>query len=397
MLVIKKTLVRVFVAFIFVQFGRQNSFGQTIISQINVGESFTIHSSILNEDRTILIYKPEGYLESNESYPVLYLTDGESHLIQTGGTVSFLSSTGIGYMPKLIIVGITNTDRARDLTPAPLHGTDSQFPNGGGAEKFLSFITSELKPVIKSKYRTSPFEILVGTSLGGLFTINTFINHPESFNAFFAISPALWWDKREVVLKANSILRKPIVKNKFLYFTLCNGDSKELQESTKQFQAILQERVTDSLRWQNKFIDDETHNSSPLLGYYAALKFLYAKWHVDALNNFSDLENHYASLSKEYGYRIDVPEGEINSLGYGLLFSGKTEESIVVFKMNIKRFPDDPNVYDSMGDAYKIAGKLDLAKVNYEKGCELGKKQNSVNAASYCNNLNEVIKMLNKK
>jgi len=393
----KKTLLRIIAALIFIQLGRQNSSGQTIISPINVGESFIIHSSILNEDRTILIYKPEGYLESNESYPVLYLTDGESHLIQMGGTVSFLSSTGISYMPKLIIVGITNTDRARDLTPAPLHGADKQFPNGGGAEKFLSFIASELKPLIKSKYRTSPFEILAGTSLGGLFAINTFINHPEAFNAFFAISPALWWDKKEAVLKADSVLRKPIAKNKFLYFTLCSGDSKVLQESTKQFQATLQRRMTDSLRWQNKFIDNETHNSSPLLGYYAALKFLYARWHGDGFNSLSELENHYALLSKEYGYRIDVPEGEVNSLGYGLLFSGKTEESIVVFKNNIERFPDDPNVYDSMGDAYKIAGKLDLAKVNYEKGCELGKKQNNANAASYCNNLNEVIKLLNKK
>ncbi len=127
-------------------------------------------------------------------------------------------------MPKLIVLGITNTDRARDLTPPPLHGIDTQFPNGGGANIFLSFITSELKPIIKSKYLTSPFERLAGTSFGGLFTINTLITHLESFSAFFAISPSLWWDKREVVLKANPILQKPIIKNQFLYFTLCSGD-----------------------------------------------------------------------------------------------------------------------------------------------------------------------------
>jgi predicted alpha/beta superfamily hydrolase len=366
-------------------------------NQINVGESFIVHSSILNEDRTILLYKPDGYAESNELYPVLYLTDGESHLIHTGGIVNFLSSTGIGYMPKFIIVGITNTDRARDLTPPTLHGIDTQFRNGGGADKFLSFITSELKPIIKSKFRTSPFEILAGTSLGGLFTINTFITHPESFNAFFAISPSLWWDKREVVLKANSILQKPINKNQFLYFTLCVGDSKELRESTQQFQDILKKRKPDSLRWQTKFIDDETHNSSPLLGYYAACKFLFSKWHSDSVSNLRNLEDHYITLSKEYGYKIDIPESEMNSLGYKLLFGGKAEESIIVFKKNVQNFPNDPNVYDSMGDAYRVLGKLDLAKINYAKGCELGKKQNNVNSASFCNNLNEINKMLDKK
>ena len=392
----KKCLFYFLVLFINI-LAEQHILAQHVSPQINVGESFIIHSSILNEDRTILIYKPEGYTESNESYPILYLTDGESHLIHTGGIVNFLSSAGIGYMPKLIIAGITNTDRARDLTPAPLHGIDTQFPNGGGADKFLSFITSELKPIIKSKYRTSPFEILAGTSLGGLFTINTFITHPESFNAFFAISPSLWWDKREVVLKADSILQKQIFTNQFLYFTLCSGDSKELQESTQQFQAILKKRKQDALRWQTKFIEDETHNASPLLGYYAAYKFLYAKWHSDSVNNLSDLENHYVALSKQYGYKINVPEGEMNGLGYQLLFGGKVAESIIVFKKNIENFPDDPNVYDSMGDAYKIAGKLDLAKINYAKGCQLGKKQNNVNASSYCNNLNEINKMLDKK
>lgn len=391
---------KTFIALLFtilITFFQQQDFAQPVSTKINVGESFTVHSNILKEDRTILVYLPDGYAESNETYPALYLTDGETHFIQTGGTVSFLSSAGIGYMPKLIIVGITNTNRARDLTPAPIHGKDSQFPDGGGAENFLKFITAELKPIINSRYRTSAFEILAGTSLGGLFTINTFINHPQSFNAFFAVSPVLWWDKRAVVVKADSLLQKPITKNQFLYFTLCSGDSKELSESTQQFQTILERRTQDSLRWQTSFIKDETHNSSPLLGYYAACKFLYAKWHIDSINNLNDLEDHYAALSQEYGYKIEVPEGEMNSLGYQLLFGGKAEEAIPVFKKNIENFPSDPNVYDSMGDAYKVAGKLNLAKINYTKGCELGKKQNSVNASSYCNNLNELIKLMNKK
>jgi len=93
----------------------QNISAQSTNTKINVGESLIIHSNILNEDRTILVYLPEGYSESKESYPVLYLTDGETHLVHTGGDVSLLSSPGIDYMPKLIIVGITNTNRQETL------------------------------------------------------------------------------------------------------------------------------------------------------------------------------------------------------------------------------------------------------------------------------------------
>lgn len=45
---------------------------------------------------------------------------------------------------------------------------------------------------------------------------------------------------------------------------------------------------------------------------------------------------------------------QINAYGYQLLQSGKIAESIPVFEKNSKRFPTDPNVWDSLGEAYAM-------------------------------------------
>jgi tetratricopeptide (TPR) repeat protein len=68
-------------------------------------------------------------------------------------------------------------------------------------------------------------------------------------------------------------------------------------------------------------------------------------------------------------YYID--EGEINALGYRLIRSERIEEAIEVFKINVEEFPESWNVYDSLGEAYMVQGKNDLAIEYYEKSIAL--------------------------
>src|SRR5687767_11622017 len=130
---------------------------------------FTIKSGVLGEERTILVRTPPGYERNDLRYPILYMTDGDAHLLHTSGTVSFLARNG--RMPEMIIVGITNTDRTRDLTPTRVssmtlpNGT-MQFPTSGGADKFLKFIETELIPQVEAKYRAQPYRVLAGHSFG---------------------------------------------------------------------------------------------------------------------------------------------------------------------------------------------------------------------------------------
>jgi tetratricopeptide (TPR) repeat protein len=64
-------------------------------------------------------------------------------------------------------------------------------------------------------------------------------------------------------------------------------------------------------------------------------------------------------------------ENMLNQVGYRLLGQQRIPEAIEAFKLNVEQFPDAFNTYDSLGEAYMIAGERGLAIQNYEKSLEL--------------------------
>src|SRR5215510_16420973 len=97
-------------------------------------------------------------------------------------------------LPPLIVVGIRNTDRNHDFTPAPAAGfeTPPEAQRPGGAAAFLSFMSDELVPWIDRSYRTAPLRVLVGHSLGGLFALYTIGQRPELFTGYVIMEPSAW-------------------------------------------------------------------------------------------------------------------------------------------------------------------------------------------------------------
>lgn len=60
-------------------------------------------------------------------------------------------------------------------------------------------------------------------------------------------------------------------------------------------------------------------------------------------------------------------ENQINTFGYLLLNQNKHEKAVKVFALNVKRFPDSWNVYDSLADAYARTGKKKEAVKQYQE------------------------------
>src|SRR5919106_2733299 len=186
--------------------------------------SLKINSAVLGEERTILVRVPPGYETNKLRYAVLYMTDGNAHIGHTGSTVEFLARNG--RMSELIVVGITNTDRMRDLSPTHVTttvgggNTALQFPTSGGADKFLKFIETELIPEIEKRYRVQPYRILAGHSLGGLFTIHAMVSRPELFHSYVAVSPALQWDNQVTVKRAEDFFKTRKELDRTLYISL---------------------------------------------------------------------------------------------------------------------------------------------------------------------------------
>ncbi len=76
-----------------------------------------------------------------------------------------------------------------------------------------------------------------------------------------------------------------------------------------------------------------------------------------------------------------TPEHSINRAGYELMQSGKRQEAIELFKVNVRLYPESWNVYDSLGEAYADAGETALAIQNYEKSVQLNPQNETGKAA----------------
>ena len=107
-------------------------FGQTRQVASVVHTQYKINSQILGEERTILVRVPANYEQTDERFPVIYMTD--AHPPQNAMMTGIIEQQAWGgMMPEMILVGIQNTNRSRDLTPTD----DGKGGQVGGAPKFL--------------------------------------------------------------------------------------------------------------------------------------------------------------------------------------------------------------------------------------------------------------------
>ena len=362
-------------------------------------ERLVIKSQVLGEERTILVRTPPAYAaRTNERFPVLYMTDGDAHIQHTSGTVAFLARNA--RMPEMIVVGITNTDRTRDLSPTRVErlpgNPNVRFPTSGGADNFLKFIETELIPHIESKYRTQPFRALAGHSLGGLFTVHTMVAKPELFNSYIAVSPALQWDNFVIIDRAKEFFKTRKEYNRTLFASLGNEPG-DIGDAFGMFQDELKRQQVKGFVWEAVRYDDEDHGSVVLRSHYAGLRKIYDGWQFPRDPNtgavtggLKGVEAHYQRLSERLKYAVLPPEALMNQVGYQLIGQGNMEEAVAAFKLNVERYPGSANVYDSLGEAYERSGKLDLALPNYEKALALGVQTNDPNVNVFRTNRDRV-------
>ena len=367
-------------------------------------KTLTLKSAVLGEERTVLVRTPDGYETNNDKYPVLYMTDGDAHMGHTAGTIDFLNQNG--RMSEMIVVGVTNTDRTRDLTPSKSTNKNAagelQFPTSGGADNFLKFFETELIPLIEKQYRVQPYRVLAGHSLGGLFAIHTMISKPRLFNSYVAVSPSLQWENGETLKRAETYLANQKELKATLYVSLGN-ETGPIKERFESFKELLAKTNIKGFETQVERMEDEDHGTVVLRSHYDGMKKVYEGWQPPRDPNgavsggLKGAEDHYKKLSEKFGYSIPVPENLINQIGYRLLTDNKPEEAIAVFKLNTERYPNSANVYDSLAEAYERGGRLDLAEPLYDKARVLGQQNNDPNTSLYKANYERVHAKLKEK
>lgn len=351
---------------------------------IVAGEAWAISSKVLGEDRNVVVSTPRGYERGSERYPVLYLTDGNAHLVHTRGTVDFLARNGL--MPDVLIVAIANTDRTRDLTPTRGFG---HRPDGtpvpvesGGSARFLDFVEKELVPFVEAKYRTAPFRVFAGHSLGGLLALDALVERPGLFGASIAASPALSWDHDVILAKVADFLSGRKELRHALYVTM--ADEEKGDAPPTRFDRLcrtLKKAKAEGFSWDAKRMEDEDHGSVVLRSHYDGLRFVFDGWrlpldprsHVFA-GTPEDARKHWTKLSKRLGWEVTPPEGVLNQLGYRRLQEKDVKGALEWFRWNAALHPASANVHDSLGEALEAAGNPEEALASYGRAVELATK-----------------------
>jgi predicted alpha/beta superfamily hydrolase len=334
-------------------------------------KAFLLNSKILNQQRSIWVHVPADYTSTNQPYPVIYLLDGDGHFKYVSQLTDYLSDYDRNRIPEMIVVGIVNIDRGKDLNLAHpvLNGKkDSNIVSTTeGAGRFLKFIQQELVPAIDSNYRTQPYRIIMGHSLAGQFALYTKNTFPELFQASILISPAIHDDNIKLLNDFGLLLKQHRQLSGKLFVTIGNEGMQKVDLLVQQ----LKQYAPKSFEWNFKQYPDENHFSVTYKSMFDALKFMYTNWFIDFYDttrmSYRDIELHFDKLSKEYGYTIKPAEDFVNSCGYMQLHLNNIDGAIDIFKQNIKNYPNSFNVYDSMGEAYMIKGEKQMAIKNYEK------------------------------
>jgi len=367
--------------------------GQVIDSaKTNGPEVKTFYSKILGEKRKITIQTPSR-MSKYDTYPVLYLLDGEVQASLVNGQVQYLSE-GYRIIPNLIVVAIQNTDRIRDLTPThsiigpdgrPDTSANAFGKNSGGGEKFLQFIREELMPYVDSHYHTAPYKILAGHSLGGLMAVHCLINHPDYFNAYIAISPSLQWDNAQLLKQADSKVFAKDGASKVLFFSDANEDS-AFHQNQLVLESILKKKNIAGLKFQHVFYPEESHTSEPVKAFYDGIRMVYPDWYLPYNNsafkksmNAEIIKNHFESLSKSYGYEVKPPHDDLIQISRFLRNDpNRINDAIKLLEINVANYPSSGTAFETLGDTWSKAGDAKNAQASYRKALLLDPENESV-------------------
>lgn len=337
-------------------------------SPLGIGTTLTLQSAALDEARTVHVALPPNYDTSPERYPVVYVLDAQTFWLFQYAYGEANALAGLSKMPPVILVGVTNPDRGADLTAA------SPTNDRGRANEFRSFLGNELQPLIDSRYRTAPYTVLIGHSLGGSFALHTLAHAPGTFDAYIAMSPALQVDDGTVFHEVKEALESGMRYRNTLFVSLADED-KDMLQYYEDFVQLISDTTPDGIAFSQMRFPDETHGSTPMPGMHHGLLAVWQDWMPPAsINSFDVLLSHYRALSERYGYPVTMSARQASDFGLDLLDAGDPAAALDVFEYSLYNLAQGPIEYHQMGLALRDLGRLEEALAAFENAIARGRE-----------------------
>jgi predicted alpha/beta superfamily hydrolase len=240
-------------------------------------EQHLLQSLHVGQEYRLFVALPESYYESEDSYPVIYVADG-NFFFSSFPLLSWLP------IPPAIVVGIgypTDTSseiyrlRARDFLPTrdekrvkSAWDRRQVHIEPGGGRKFLRFIHDELLAFVDRQFRTKPGDrTFYGYSWGGTFGLSMLFEQPRTFQRYIIGAPDLSWDNQILFSREREYAEAHTELPVKLYLAVGTLDEDLVEHNFSllvKYHAILQSRNYAGLDLYLEILQDETHRSSAI-------------------------------------------------------------------------------------------------------------------------------------
>ena len=239
-------------------------------SDVVIGRREVLHSAVLGEDRPILVALPPGPLLAlpgpQPRYPVMVLLDADWSFEHTVAAARFLAGNGL--LPPMIVVGVVNVDRGRDMMPT-FAGRELVE---GPSDRFLSFLCDELVPHVEKAYPALPYRVIAGHSNGGMFSLFALLRRPGFFAAHLAMSPSFGQDDRFVGTLERMLASRPRL-DAFVYVS-SGEEEADVAVGAVRFAKVLETTSPAGLESRYAYFPGESHGSVAHRAVYRGLELL---------------------------------------------------------------------------------------------------------------------------
>ncbi|MGM0526055.1 MAG: alpha/beta hydrolase [Pseudomonadota bacterium] len=318
----------------------------------HAAETLRLESKLISETITARVALPESYQHSDSfQYPVLLVMDGSTQFEHIAGNVNFLSTFSI--VPEMVVVGVSAKNRLKRFTHTKMEGYADR---SGGAEQYTQFLQDELIPALQKKYRVSPYTVVTGHSLSGLYTSYLATHHSDFINASISVSPSLWWDDFTLIKDIKSAKQeseKPPVR----WFVSMANEPNEMAESYKRLLNALEAKPESIFNWESKQFPNETHDSTPLIGNVEGLKSVFRGFNAVPnieSKSLEQLQGFYTNYDKTVGYNFPMSVHQYNVYGLKAAYEGKVDWGQAILEKGVEIFDQSEILWDSLATVYSM-------------------------------------------
>jgi len=355
---------------VFFSFGQRLGFAQKDGDDIVIGKYKVIHSQIMDEDRLLFVHLPQDYEETQLAYPVLYVlyVDVYNYFADAAMITERLGSTG--ETPPLIIIGVANANRYRDLLPIKTRDRSE----GGGSDNFLRFIEEELIPHVDTTYRTKNFRILAGPQAAAVFSLYALITKPGLFQAVISENPFMNPENAEFLYpKAESFFKITAPLKNFLYIKCEKDERPQDLKYVQKLARLLEAEKPEGFRFQVEF-REPSGDFIAAMPFKEGLRALFSGHKLPdnfQTNSVKDIIDYYKQRSGEYGFEVDPPSLMLIFEGDKLNQQGKAREALEVFDYELSQNPRSLNALWQLGETYRGMGEFEKARDYYKRFLEI--------------------------